>query len=50
MVNFDCAKCKNFQTDLCLECSLFDEDKCCTCFQGSAPCGYCENILFEDKE
>lgn len=46
----NCADCKNFKTDTCTYCSLFSGNKCCTCFQGHAPCGYCENILFEDKE
>ncbi len=50
MNKFDCAKCKKFETDACRYCSLYDGDKSCTCFQGNAPCGYCENILYEYKE
>lgn len=46
---FDCAKCKNFETEICECCSLYNGDKCCTCFQGNAPCGYCENICFEEN-
>ena len=26
----------------------FNEDKCCTCFQGNAPCGYCETCPTEE--
>ena len=46
---FDCKECKNYGTEVCDNCSLNTGDKCCTCFQ-MAPCGYCENILYEDKE
>jgi len=50
VADFDCIKCKNFKTDICTQCSLFDGDKSCTCFQGMAPCGYCENILYMEEQ
>lgn len=31
-----------------LKCAKQNEDKCCTCFQGHAPCGYCETNPCEE--
>lgn len=47
---YDCNKCKNLETDICCGCSLFDGDRHCSCHTGNPPCGYCENILFKEKD
>jgi len=47
---YSCEDCKLYLSEACDNCSWNYQERSCTCFQGNAPCGYCENILYQDKD
>jgi hypothetical protein len=48
-MKINCVECKHFETEECDKC-LVNRDLSCTCFMGHPPCGYCENLKFEQKD
>lgn len=43
-----CCKCRNFDTEICENCSIYlNEEVWCSCHI-NPPCFYCENLKYED--
>lgn len=45
----DCNKCIHLETDVCIDCSIYNRfDDSCSCHI-NPPCSMCENCKFEES-